>query len=106
MNGLIAAAGNVCFLGFSFAEENLDLFEPTAFDNKHLVLATSLGLSQNRMAAVKKVIRKIQFFDMPISELLRQEDLFRAPRVARVNAASGMRIRKVASLFEPGERSF
>lgn len=76
LNNLISQARVVCFLGFSFAEENLALFDDSSFEGKARILATSLGLSQRRMAQVKRKIPSIVFHDMPCADLLRQEDIF------------------------------
>lgn len=91
INELIAAASNVCFLGFSFADENLALFKQGSFAKKNVLVATALGLPQKRMAAAKRLIPRIKFHDMSILTLLNQEDVFRAPKTARITPSSPTR---------------
>ncbi len=80
INQCIEEADTVCFIGFGFAPENIALFDGIKFRNKRLV-ATSLGLSKNRMAAAKKTFGKaIEFVQGDGQQLLQETDIFRAAK--------------------------
>ena len=73
---LIGGAENICFIGFSFAGENLALFNKSDFAGKR-VFATALGLPPNDQAAAKKALGPIRFLDVDAETLLQQVDIFR-----------------------------
>ena len=77
----IRGATNVCFIGFGFAPENVSLFEPEWFANKNLI-ATSRGLSPNRMSEVQKKLKRIKFFDGTAVDLLNSHNIFESKRTA------------------------
>jgi hypothetical protein len=81
INKMLAAAQNVCFIGFSFAAENVALFDIAALQGKKLV-ATSLGMSGAREQEVRKTFRGIKFFDGTADELLNNQNIFEGPNVA------------------------
>jgi hypothetical protein len=73
---LVSDAKNICFIGFSFAEENLAIFNRSDFMGKR-VFATALGLPPNDQAAAKKTLGHIRFLDTDAEALLQQVDIFR-----------------------------
>jgi len=73
---LVSGAKNICFIGFSFAEENLAIFNRSDFKGKR-VFATALGLPPNDQAAAKKALGPIRFFDTDAETLLQRVDIFR-----------------------------
>jgi hypothetical protein len=70
-------AENICFIGFGFAPENMTLFQGIDSKKKRII-ATSLGLSRNTMAVVRKIFPAIKFFDMDAQQLLQELDIFQA----------------------------
>ena len=77
----VGGARNVCFIGFGFAAENVALFKSSWFANKRL-LATSRGLSPNRMSQVKKQFKNIEFVEGTAFDLLNSYNIFESKRTA------------------------
>jgi hypothetical protein len=77
----VEGASNVCFIGFGFAAENVELFDASWFANKRL-LATSRGLSPNRMSQVKKKLKHVEFVEGTAFDLLNSYNIFESKRTA------------------------
>lgn len=82
LNGMIREADNVVFIGFGFAPENLGLFHPSSFEGKSVV-ATTLGVSPNRISEARRVIPKLKEFDGSASQLFYSQEVLAVPKQRR-----------------------
>jgi len=80
INKMLKAAENICFIGFSFAPENTEIFDLSVLKEKKMI-ATSIGMSGAREAEVRKLFRGgIKFFDGTAEELLNSRNIFQGAR--------------------------
>jgi hypothetical protein len=85
INKMLKAAENICFIGFSFAPENTEVFDLSVFKGKKVV-ATSIGMSGAREAEVRKLFRgSVKFFEGTAEELLNNRNIFEKAAAASAN---------------------